>query len=280
MANGGDISVFDLTVTSSIIGYKTGRNLAEAPVGRPDANGNLIGGPIHGIIDPLLGPLRDNGGPTMTHALLPGSPALNAGDPSIPFLATEFDQRGVGYSRVAFDRIDIGAYEAQIAPSADFDSDGDVDGSDFLTWQRGFGQANALRMDGNSDDDTDVDASDLAAWTVSFGQPQPLVATLRSPAAFSPEPVDADAKSGDVTQLFDAAMAWGLANPTGDEAEDLEIATPTAVKAVFASPRDAAERYPTASDAAEDILLSAAKSNAEKQSDPWLDEKLLDHVFG
>ena len=29
--------------------------------------------------DPLLGPLADNGGPTFTHALLPGSPAIDAG---------------------------------------------------------------------------------------------------------------------------------------------------------------------------------------------------------
>lgn len=32
--------------------------------------------------DPILGPLQDNGGPTFTHALLDGSPAIDAGDPS------------------------------------------------------------------------------------------------------------------------------------------------------------------------------------------------------
>ncbi len=37
-------------------------------------NGTIVGQ------DPLLGPLRNNGGPTLTHALLPGSPAINAGD--------------------------------------------------------------------------------------------------------------------------------------------------------------------------------------------------------
>ena len=30
-------------------------------------------------VNPLLGPLQDNGGPTFTHALLPGSPAIDAG---------------------------------------------------------------------------------------------------------------------------------------------------------------------------------------------------------
>src|SRR5690606_36208052 len=47
-------------------------------------------------VDPMLGPLRDNGGPTATRALLPGSPALDAGDNAG---APPFDQRGPGYPR-------------------------------------------------------------------------------------------------------------------------------------------------------------------------------------
>ncbi|WP_330113878.1 choice-of-anchor Q domain-containing protein [Streptomyces sp. MUM 178J] len=52
----------------------------------------------------LLGPLADNGGPTDTHALLPGSPALDA---AAHCSAT--DQRGV--SRPQGAACDIGAYE-------------------------------------------------------------------------------------------------------------------------------------------------------------------------
>ncbi len=64
-------------------------------------------------IDPLLGPLQDNGGPTFTHELLSGSPAIDAGDPS--FTAPPYyDQRGPGYDRVANSHIDIGAFEVQI----------------------------------------------------------------------------------------------------------------------------------------------------------------------
>src|SRR5262249_41068548 len=44
--------------------------------------------------DPMLGPLQDNGGPTFTHALLCGSPAVNAGT-NFTLLAT--DQRGTGF---------------------------------------------------------------------------------------------------------------------------------------------------------------------------------------
>jgi hypothetical protein len=55
---------------------------------------------------PLLGPLADNGGPTPTHLLLPGSPALDVGDgTSCP----EFDQRGV--SRPQGSACDSGAVE-------------------------------------------------------------------------------------------------------------------------------------------------------------------------
>lgn len=57
-----------------------------------------------------LAPLADNGGPTLTHALLPGSPAIDRGDPNYagpPFI----DQRG--FPRVYNGRIDIGALESQ-----------------------------------------------------------------------------------------------------------------------------------------------------------------------
>ncbi len=64
-------------------------------------------------VDPLLGPLADNGGPTLTTALLPGSPAIDAGDNTD---APEFDQRGPGFPRIVNGTIDIGAFEVQSSP--------------------------------------------------------------------------------------------------------------------------------------------------------------------
>src|SRR6266496_788844 len=62
--------------------------------------------------DPMLGPLQDNGGPTFTHELLPGSPAMDAGNPNfIP--PPDYDQRGPGFLRVRNGRIDIGSFEVQ-----------------------------------------------------------------------------------------------------------------------------------------------------------------------
>jgi predicted outer membrane repeat protein len=68
-------------------------------------------------LDPMLGPLQDNGGPTQTMALLPGSPAVDAGDNGN---APDFDQRGPGFDRIVGGTIDIGAYEAQIGQTTAF----------------------------------------------------------------------------------------------------------------------------------------------------------------
>ena len=63
--------------------------------------------------DPLLAPLADNGGATWTHAPLPGSPVINAGDNTG---APPTDQRGV--SRPQGDVCDIGSYEVVLGYSA------------------------------------------------------------------------------------------------------------------------------------------------------------------
>ncbi len=63
-------------------------------------------------LDPLLGPLQDNGGPTPTHALLAGSPAIERGDPT---LGGSLDQRGtIRFHTGANPPVDIGAFDAAI----------------------------------------------------------------------------------------------------------------------------------------------------------------------
>ncbi|GAA0723296.1 hypothetical protein GCM10009105_35200 [Dokdonella soli] len=59
---------------------------------------------------PLLGPLRANGGPTQTHALMSRSPAIDAGNNAAGLTG---DQRGTAYARVSGSAADIGAYEVQ-----------------------------------------------------------------------------------------------------------------------------------------------------------------------
>ena len=78
-----------------------------------DNGGGVLTGPGDQInTDPLLGPLQDNGGPTFTHALLSGSPAIDAGDPNFT-PPSYYDQRGPYFWRVRDGRIDVGSFEVQ-----------------------------------------------------------------------------------------------------------------------------------------------------------------------
>jgi hypothetical protein len=175
----------------SIIGHASGSGLSEAPVGSPDANGNLIGGPMHGAINPLLGPLADNGGPTPTHALLPGSPAIDAGDSAamagvggVP----EFDQRGTPFTRVYGGRIDIGAFESQPDPMpGDYNLNGVVDTADYVVWRKSLGSTTDQRADGNGDGI--VNDADWQVWRGNFG----LTAESTEQGAESMEPKAAQA---------------------------------------------------------------------------------------
>ena len=84
--------------------------------------------------DPMVGPLADNGGPTATHALLDGSPAIDAGQSSF-----DVDQRNQPRND---GQDDIGAFEmgddgmiactTQTPLSFDFDGDGSGDGTDVM----------------------------------------------------------------------------------------------------------------------------------------------------
>ena len=92
-------------------------------VGRVDGNAgwnatDLLGGTTHATrLDPLLGPLQDNGGPTYTMRPAPASAAINNGDDAVlnaPLSLTS-DQRG--FTRKVGTHVDIGAVELGIAQS-------------------------------------------------------------------------------------------------------------------------------------------------------------------
>jgi hypothetical protein len=178
------------TVTYSLIGDKSGTSLVEAPVGSPDAKGNLIGGPVHGAIDPRLGPLAYNGGPTfldgsklLTRALLPGSPAIDTGNPAavagvgaVPL----FDQRGSPFNRVADGdgaggaRIDIGAFELQSMGPAllgDYNQNGGVDSGDYVVWRKTLGTTGVPAFSGaDGDGNGIIDQDDYTVWQTHFGE--------------------------------------------------------------------------------------------------------------
>ena len=79
----------------------------------------------------------------------------------------------------------------ELAPTpmgdADFDGDGDVDGNDFLIWQRGFGTGTTMAQ-GDANNSGTVDGADLAVWQGQYGvSGGPLAATtgaVPEPSAF------------------------------------------------------------------------------------------------
>lgn len=149
-----------LTLANTIVAGNTAADGPDCrgPVG--SLGGNLVGdaagcgfaaeGPgDQSGVDPLLGPLADNGGPTPTFALAAGSPAIDSAEPS---LCPEVDQRGV--ARPQGPGCDSGAFELEGAAGAAtwyVAPDGD-DGNDCLAPDRPCATfARALALAGPGD---------------------------------------------------------------------------------------------------------------------------------
>ncbi len=113
---GGTVEIGNTILNANASGNIGGTVTSDGYNLSSDDGGGYLTGPGDQInTDPLLSPLQDNGGPTFTHALLPGSPAIDAGDPG--FTPPPFnDQRGCPFDRVFNGRIDIGSFETQPPP--------------------------------------------------------------------------------------------------------------------------------------------------------------------
>lgn len=96
----------DCSGTLNSQGYNLVQNVSNCNISG-DTTGNIIG------VDAKLGLLQDNGGPTFTHALLFGSPAIDAGSPIAlgngEYACKMIDQRGI--IRPQNGLCDIGAFE-------------------------------------------------------------------------------------------------------------------------------------------------------------------------
>jgi hypothetical protein len=114
-ANGPDVKGELISDGFNLLGNNSGATILS-----PQATDQI--GTAASPIDPLLGPLQDNGGPTFTHALLLSSPAIDKGESS----GATADQRGFGRRKdiVALanapggDGADIGAFESAFATLA------------------------------------------------------------------------------------------------------------------------------------------------------------------
>src|SRR5262249_2494104 len=103
----------DCVVFAGVGVSSQGYNLVGEHTGCPlQAAGDRTVAPAD-VFTQVLGPLQDNGGPTLTHALLPGSPALDAIPEGINGCGTDSTQDQRGVPRPQGTGGDIGAYEAE-----------------------------------------------------------------------------------------------------------------------------------------------------------------------
>ena len=156
-SGGGIYSTSTLNVTSATISRNTSGNggaFYNVAAARNTFKDTLFaengGTPFFGFTDPTakgdanfnysfatsdaagLAGLADNGGTTRTAALLPGSPAIDGGDPN--FSGAQFDQRGADFKRVRRDGVDVGAFEVQNDRPTVSDFSVDVKEDEFLTF--------------------------------------------------------------------------------------------------------------------------------------------------
>jgi hypothetical protein len=193
----------------TIVAKNTASTVGPDCVGGPTSNGyNLIGdntdctytagtgdqvGTGASSIDPLLGPLQDNGSPD-THALLQGSPAINA----IPNAACGVSEDERKVARPQGSGCDIGAFEATPATAVD-DS-----------YTIGTGTLTVNAADGVLSNDTDVEGDTLTVDSPGSASAANGTVALAADGSFSYTPDPGFA--GNDTFTYRAADGTGLSN--------------------------------------------------------------------
>ena len=182
-------------------------------------NGNQVG-----VTNPGLGTLADNGGPTETMALLPGSPALGEGNVALAVDANgnplTTDQRGE--PRVVNGAVDIGAFEAQqepttttvIASPATSVSGQSVTFSATVAPQTGIAiPVGSIQFE--------IDGSD-------FGGPVPLVDGSATSAAISSQSIGGHT----VSAIYTSDSLVDFSGSTGSTSITVEAATVSSIQSV------------------------------------------------
>ncbi|MEM7312390.1 MAG: choice-of-anchor Q domain-containing protein, partial [Planctomycetota bacterium] len=228
---------------------------ASFPAAKP-ADFNIIGIGPEGLsdtnlvgVDPLLDPLADNGGPTMTYALQAGSPAIDAGDPNFVDELGE-DQRGKPFRRV-FDgngdsqiTIDIGAIESQPIPNIPPTANAGEDDS--------IRPGQTTLLDGSDSFDDDAGPNELSfLWQLQSGPGEAEIASPNEPTTefLATEPGDY------VVQL------------TVSDGDDLAMDTVTITVLANGVPTADATLSDTTGELGTDVLLNGTRSS-DPEDDP------------
>jgi hypothetical protein len=227
----------DLTGTAnarySLIGDSTGAAIV-------DGGSSLIGPTAGAPIDPRLGPLADNGGPTRTRTLLANSPAIDRGDPAAAALLGVgniplHDQRGAPYTR-AFDgdglsgaRVDIGAFEVQSVASAlpgDYNANNVVDAADYVLWRNSLDTTVPAFTSADGNGDGVVNQADYSVWRANFGKPAAGAGASEHVSVAERSIADVTRIEPQISQSIVKVIATtGGSTPSGGEAQVLASST-------------------------------------------------------
>ena len=241
-ANAGTVTLRNSLIADSINGDDCLGVIAvegNSFIENPGACSIVGSGTLNGGFDPMLGPLADNGGPTFTHALLAGSPAIDAvpvasctdtaGNP----LAT--DQRGI--SRPKGIACDIGAFEtSNNAPPV---ANAGVDQNIFLT--------QTALLDGSASSDPEGSAISYL-WAIDAA-PVGSTATLSCTTCVNP------------TLTPDIAGSYTLSLVVNDGVQDSAAATVSITATENLPPVAAATGSPTSGLLPLAVSFSAGASN-------------------
>ncbi len=173
--------------------------------------------------DPLLGTLTSNGGPTLTHALLAGSPAIGQGS---NLLDLSNDQRGSSYARIIGGTTDIGAFEVQTvaAPELPGDYNGNhvVDAADYVVWRKTMGAEVPQYSGADGNGSSTIDVADYGIWRGNFGATSPAAAaaffaTANAANVEDAAPTITDPITGRPGASTSQSSAFALVEPSGGQ---------------------------------------------------------------
>jgi hypothetical protein len=177
--------------------------------------------------DPLLGPLANNGGPTLTHALLADSPAIGHG---ANLLNLVDDQRGDTYARVVGGAVDIGAFELQTIATpqlpGDYSSNQVVDAADYVIWRKTNGADVPQYSGADGNGSSKIDDGDYDVWRAHFGAPasasEIVAATQWNSMSAEEQPVAQSTHSQDLA-LFEALAEFARPRSAKPDSHDDDL---------------------------------------------------------
>lgn len=251
---GGVVINFDGDVEQVLIG--DGTSFAGPGVGPGISVTNTDGTEIAGVDAALR---RDNitglgtgslaisftGSATVSGNLPAGTYNLNFIGDSVVANGRALDAQGTGSPSNTSIEITV---TAVAGPDADFDNDGNTDGSDFLAWQRGFGTG-TTNTEGDADGDGDVDAADLSDWQSEYGG-APALAVVQQPAFESTE------------ASVVPSRAWASAPRSGYQPS--EVAAEEAIAVLLDSAFDSAELAAVGAAVSNDEVFVSAEGDDEE----------------